>query len=143
MRPQLFRLPMLFTLVIMVNWQVIASRAVGATRATLDLTPRSSLTHGQATVVVRRLRSGLDGTLLVTVRNLDARTTYEIVIDGVRIGTLTTNAAGRGRARFRTQPLGHDQLLGVDPRGQPIAVHALTGTDELTGVVPQHIEHAG
>src|SRR3989442_6459495 len=78
-----------------------------------------------------------NGTLIVRVRQLAPRTTYEIVVHGVRIGTLTTNGAGRGHARFRTHPRDHDGLLGVDPRGQRIAVHALTGRDALRGVMPE------
>src|SRR5438552_1581538 len=133
------------TVAVMLALQATAPPATGAMRLSLYLTPRSPGAHtqGQATVIVRRLRRGLDGTLLVVVRNLDAHTTYEIVVRGVRIGTLTTNGGGRGRARFRTHPRGHDQLLGVDPRGKRIAVHTLIGSDTLKGVVPEHAGRAG
>ena len=133
------------TVAVMLALQATAPPATGAMRLSLYLTARSPGAHtqGQATVIVRRLRRGLDGTLLVVVRNLDAHTTYEIVVRGVRIGTLTTNGRGRGRARFRTHPRGHDQLLGVDPRGKRIAVHTLIGSDTLKGVVPEHAGRAG
>ena len=59
-----------------------------------------------------------------------------MTIAGVRIGTLGTNAAGNGRARFRTEPGRRDQLLGVDPRGKSVAVLDDGGAIVLGGVVP-------
>ena len=53
---------------------------------TLAARAPDSRVQGVASVVVRRVRRGLDGTLVVSVRNLDPRTTYEIVVHGVRIG---------------------------------------------------------
>src|SRR5206468_1983549 len=64
------------------------------------------------------------------VRKLDSSTTYEVTVGGVRVGTLTTNAAGNGRARFRTRPRAQDQFLGVDPRAKTIGVRAPAGVDE-------------
>src|SRR5438874_5735983 len=121
------------------------SPGVGATRASQTPAARSpdSRAQGEARVAVPRVRKGLDGVLVVLVRKLEPRTTYEIVVQGVRIGTLTTNGAGRGRARFRTHPRRGDQLLGVDPRGKRVAVHALTGLDSLKGIVPGREGNAG
>src|SRR5581483_974459 len=80
---------------------------------------------GEARVIVRRRGRALDGVLIVTVRHLTPSTPYEIVVDGVRIGTIETDDTGAGRATFRTRARGRSQLLGVDPRGKGIAVHAL------------------
>src|SRR5207253_2294848 len=59
---------------------------------------------------------GLDAALTVVVRKLDSATTYDVTVGGVRAGTLTTNAAGNARARFRTRPRAQEQFLAVDPR---------------------------
>src|SRR5262249_56290269 len=107
-----------------------------------DFTSTGPKTFTGTVTVVRRVRRGLDGTLIVVVRNLAPRTTYEIVVQGVRIGTLTTNAARRGPARFRPHPGHHDQFLGVDPRGMRIAVHSLAGPHVATGIVAEHAHPA-
>src|SRR5262249_44911136 len=52
-----------------------------------DFTSTGPKTFTGTVTVVRRVRRGLDGTLIVVVRNLAPRTTYEIVVQGVRIGT--------------------------------------------------------
>src|SRR5207244_1249528 len=89
--------------------------------------------RGRATVVVRRLRDGLDPTLAVVVRKLRPSTTYDVTADGTAIGTVTTDAAGNGRARFRSRPRGQDQALGVDPRGKTIGVQVPVALDEHRG----------
>ena len=59
----------------------------------------------------------------MVVRKLDASTSFEVTIDGVRVGTLRSNVRGRGSSRFRTEPRKpDDQLLGVDPRGRTVAI---------------------
>src|SRR5437870_5038669 len=122
---------------------VAPPRALSAVRAKWALAPTvaGAPSAGDATLVARRLRNGVSSTLTVVVRNLEPRTTYAVTVQGVRIGTLSTNDAGRGRARFRTHPRSGDQLLGVNPRGKSIAVHALDGSDRLgadAGLVPEH-----
>jgi hypothetical protein len=82
------------------------------------------------------LKASDDGRFELRVRNLDANTTYEILVGGVRVGTLSTRGAGSGSARFRSRPRGHDQLLGFDPRGQIITVRSAAGEDVLVGTVP-------
>ena len=57
-------------------------------------------------------------------------------VAGVPIGSLTTDAAGSGRARFSTVPRTADQPLGVDPRGQEVEVADDQGEDELDGDIP-------
>jgi hypothetical protein len=44
--------------------------------------------------------------------------------------------AGTGRARFNTSPHGHDQLLGVDPRGRTVAVVDPSGAVVLMASMP-------
>jgi hypothetical protein len=82
------------------------------------------------------LKASDNGRFEVQVRNLDANTTYEILVGGVRVGTLSTKGAGSGSARFRSLPHGHDQLLGFDPRGQIVTVRSAAGADVLVGTMP-------
>src|SRR5207302_8246667 len=70
--------------------------------------------RGRAVVVVRDSHR----TVRVAARGLQRRTTHDVILDRVKIGTLTTSGRGNGRARFRSRP--HDQLLGTDPRGKTL-----------------------
>jgi len=112
-------------------WGPVASTAHAAkVEQQLEATDSGS-GGGNARVVVRRLRRGVDGQLLVTVHGMSPGTSYEVTLDGVAIGTVTTNAHGNGRARFRNQPGASEQLLGADPTGKTVAVHTLDGNDAL------------
>jgi hypothetical protein len=73
--------------------------------------------------ISKHKKGALRGTLVVLANKLDARSTFDVTIDGVRVGTLVSNRRGKGRARFTTVPRGSkDQLLGVDPRGRVVAI---------------------
>jgi len=74
------------------------------------------------------LRGLLRGRLTVKVRRLAPRAKFRVFVGDVRIGTLKTSAAGRGRKRFR------GRKLTVDPRGKRIVVANAGGTAVLTGV---------
>jgi hypothetical protein len=89
--------------------------------------------RGKASLNVRRRKGELTGQLTVTAKKLEGEQSYEVTVDGVRLGTLETNRRGRGKARFRTVPRpGKDQLLGVDPRGRSVALQD-DGTTVLLG----------
>jgi hypothetical protein len=77
---------------------------------------------GQVRVEVRDRARGLAGRLEVRARKLDALDTFEVTLDGVRIGSFATRRRGAGKVRFDTRPRGNDQLLGADPRGKVVAV---------------------
>ncbi len=89
--------------------------ALGATGAEPDA-------RGKATLTVRANTSGLGGKLKVKGYRLSGSSTYEVTVDGVRIGAFTTSRGGTGGARFNTMPGARDQLLGVDPRGRLLGV---------------------
>jgi len=91
---------------------------------------------GQAVLTITRQGTHQRGRLRVTARHLAPGTTFGIHVDDVRIGTLTTNADGNGAARFNSEPAGHDQLLGVDPRGKAVTLTDDSGEDELVANVP-------
>ncbi|MDH3687486.1 MAG: hypothetical protein OEP95_14735 [Myxococcales bacterium] len=78
---------------------------------------------GKASLNVRRRKGALTGKLTVVGKKLEGDRSYEVTVDGIRLGTLETNRRGKGKARFRTNPRpGKDQLLGVDPRGRSVAL---------------------
>lgn len=73
-----------------------------------------------------------DGRFEVRVRRLDSNATYEILVDGVRVGDVRTSSGGSGKARFRTRPRSSkDRLLGFDPRGAVVAIRNAAGSDVL------------
>jgi hypothetical protein len=83
------------------------------------------------------IRSTTEGRFEVRVRGLAADTTYELLLNDVHIGDITTSGGGKGRARFRTRPRdGKDQFLGFDPRAGVIVVRDSNGVDLLTALVP-------
>ncbi len=91
---------------------------------------------GQVKVRIRQHGNDLSGRLDVKVKQLDPNQSYEVVLAGVRIGTLTTTGGGNGRARFRTRPRGNDQLLGTDPRSMQVEVRNDAGDDVLETDIP-------
>jgi hypothetical protein len=111
----------------------LAQAAAVHVRQQLHATHVAPGAQGQA---VLRINRRAHAALRVDARNLGREDTFDVSVGGVRIGTLTTNAAGNGRARFDTQPVGHDQLLGTDPRGKQVTVSDHAGEDQLTGDIP-------
>lgn len=105
-------------------------------RQTLRASGDDADARGKAIFKVRGKGSRRSGTLVVTAAKLERRSSLEVTIDGVRIGTLPTSGRGAGRARFRTAPRGDDQLLGIDPRGRTIALVGPGGAAVLAAGLP-------
>ncbi len=74
--------------------------------------------------------------LTIQAKHLDASASFDVVLDGVKIGTLATNDGGKGKAKFSSEPEHHDQPLGVDPRGKRLEVKNGAGEDVLDDDVP-------
>ncbi len=99
-----------------------------------DLMPGTDAdAQGQVRVMVR---SATDGRFELRVRNLDPNSTFDVLVSGVKVGTVTTSGKGAGNSRFRSRPHGHDQLLGFDPRGTTVALQNAAGDEVLRGMVP-------
>jgi len=77
---------------------------------------------GRVKVQIRDRPRGLQGRLEVRARKLDGLQTFDVTLDGVRIGSFTTRRSGSGKVRFDTRPRGNGRLLGADPRGKTAAV---------------------
>jgi hypothetical protein len=107
----------------------------------LTATGAAPTAHGQVVVVIGKHSKGK---MNIVGRHLRPNATFDVVVNSVRIGTLTTNRSGNGGARFSTTPRGHDQLLGVDPQGQLVEVRdADTGDDALETEMPPDTADAG
>ena len=79
--------------------------------------------------------AGVTGELKVRAQHLARSTSFVVKVGGVPIGTLKTNASGKGRARFRAPGRGRTQPLTQDPRGKRITVTDETGEETLEGEV--------
>lgn len=78
-----------------------------------------------------------DGKLTLTGKRLDHDSSYDVIIDGVKVGTLTTSGGGNGKARFRSRPRSSkDQLLGVNPIGKLLTIRSSAGEDVLVADLP-------
>lgn len=114
---------------------VAPARALGV-RQTLVATGADADASGKAALAVKKRKGTLTGQLTVSAKKLDDTGTFEVTVDGVRLGTLESNARGKGKARFRTTPrAGKDQLLGIDPRGRTIAIVRSDGVSVLLGTM--------
>ncbi len=102
---------------------------------------RQSLTpvaDADATGQVRLvLRTDSKGRFEIRAGGLDPNATYDIIVGGTKVGTLTTTPDGRARARFRTRVRGNDLLLGFDPRGASVVLRNSAGEDALGTTVSQ------
>jgi len=99
-----------------------------------QLTPVSDADAGGR--VRLAVRKASDGRFEIKVDHLDANTSYDLLVNGVKVATLTTNDKGKAKARFRSRPRGNDQLLGFDPRGALVVVRNAAGQDALIASFP-------
>ncbi|HSV06217.1 MAG TPA: hypothetical protein VLI07_06875 [Candidatus Binatus sp.] len=99
--------------------------------------------RGQVTLTVKHHGKTRQGQFKVVARNLTPGATFSVNVAGVHIGTLTTNAAGAGLARFSNPRHGNDQFLGVDPHGDLVEVMDDQGEDMMDVEMPEDTEDAG
>jgi hypothetical protein len=91
---------------------------------------------GQATALIKGQGNTRKGKLRVNGLKLSPHTEYTVRLAGVPIGTLTTDAAGNGKAKFSTRPGPLEQPLGTDPFGKTVEVENDQGEDELDADLP-------
>src|SRR5581483_10322545 len=72
----------------------------------------------------------------IVVQKLDRNATFQVLVNGVLVGEITTTGGGNGKLRFRSKPHGHDVLLGFDPRGAHVEVRNADGQDVLDADFP-------
>ncbi len=115
---------------------VPAANAAVHVRQSLRATGVEPNAAGMALLKIRGRGSSRSGALRVVGRRLKPNAKFGIKVGGVQIGTLTTNGAGSGTARFSSQPTGTTQFLGVDPSGDLIEVSDDQGEDVMETDMP-------
>lgn len=113
---------------------LLASPAPAREKSKTTLTaPTATTAKGRAVVSIK---NASNGRFEVRVQKLAGNTSYDLVVGGVKVATLTTTKGGAARATFASRPRGHDLLLGFDPRGDAVEVRNGAGVNVLTGNVP-------
>jgi len=98
-------------------------------KASLNSTGKMRGGGGDCTMV----HGGRDARLVVRVEGLTPNTTFQLLSNGAHVADLTTNAAGRGRLRFRSGRHGrHELQLDFDVAAGPLVIAKLDGTPVLT-----------
>jgi hypothetical protein len=82
------------------------------------------------------LESDTKGVFSVVARRLESGAQYDLVVGGIKVGSITTNGHGAGKAAFGTTKRGTRGLLGFDPRGRSLAVRDRHGNDVLDCDMP-------
>ncbi len=124
------------------SFAIIAWLGLGtsvATAATIkvkkDLTSTSTDTNARGKTALS-LSGGANGKFDVKVSHLTPDASFDIVVRGVKVGSVQTSHSGSGKARFSTQPGTRDAALGFDPRGATVDVRDDNGNDVLVGDIP-------
>ena len=100
------------------------------------LTPTASAPAARGTAKLK-LRAGGEARFVVSAARLGAGKSFDVVVDGIKVGTLETRSSGGGRARFATRPRRNSAMLGFDPRGARLNLReARSGDDVLVGELP-------
>src|SRR5262245_22315757 len=100
----------------------------------LSPTAKAPAATGQAKL---SMKTGSTGKFSVQGKHLRPGSTFDVVVNNRKVGTLSTNKSGSGTARFSTNGKGHHvQPLGFDPQGHHVSVQDDDGDDVLDGDMP-------
>lgn len=111
----------------------VAEASSSKVKTSLAPTASAPDAKGKATAVVR---NATNGRFEVKVQKLAPNTSYDVVVGGVKVTTITTKNNGSAKVRFASAPKNDDVLLGFDPRGAAVEVRGASGDDVLTGNLP-------
>ena len=120
---------------------VIIALPVHAGAKTRIIQPLLATTHAPGASGTAKLimKSASNGRFSVKGRHLAAGKSFDVVVNNVKVGTLSTGPGGGGIARFSTSPKGRNALLGFDPRGARIEVRESdSGDDDLDSDMPDN-----
>ncbi len=120
----------------------IASSGAAASRVVGPLTATSNAPHAHGRAKLT-LKTASKGRFQVGARRLGPHASFDVVIGGIKVGTLTTNVAGAGKLKLSTNPRPGEHLLGVDPRGKTVEVRDQNGDDDLEGDMPDGDDNGG
>ena len=118
---------------------IVAALPLDAGARTRIVQPLSPTAHAPGARGTAKLvmPSGSKGRFSIKARHLAADTSFDVVVNKVKVGTLLTGAGGSGTARFSTSPSGRSAMLGFDPRGAEVEVrNADSGDDDLDTDMP-------
>src|SRR5262249_17874247 len=113
---------------------LIVAGAVGALAKTKIRQTLTATAHAPGASGVARLllRTPTTGKFTIKARRLPGGKTFDVVVNKVKVGTLTTSASGNGTAKFSAPAAGHAAALGFDPQGAQLAIRdEETGDDDL------------
>lgn len=111
----------------------IASASSSKVKTALTATASAPDARGKASAVVR---NATKGRFEVKVQKLAPSTSYDVIVGGIKVATVTTKNNGSAKIRFSSTPKNDDVLLGFDPRGDAVEVRGASGDDVLTGNLP-------
>jgi hypothetical protein len=114
---------------------VSSTSAGGRMHVTTALTPTTKTPNARGRAQLD-MKSVTKGRLRIVARGIAASSTFDVVMDGVRVGTLTTNSGGKGKLTLSTHPKGRAGLMGGDPRGDHLEVRDHDGDDDLECHLP-------
>src|SRR5262245_47831913 len=97
-------------------WGVAKATVV---KQTLTATAHAPKARGRAKLV---LRGGSHGSFALVAQRLAPSADYDVVVDGIKVGTLTTREHGTGKMRFSAPKRGRNALLGFEARGASVVV---------------------
>ena len=109
--------------------------AAGSSKVKTDLTATAAApdARGKASAVVR---DESKGRFEVKVQKLAPDTSYDVIVAGVKVASITTRKNGSAKARFASKPGRNVLLLGFDPRGDAVEIRDAAGDDVLVGNLP-------
>ncbi|MFM7142700.1 MAG: hypothetical protein ACKO2K_12395, partial [Alphaproteobacteria bacterium] len=114
-----------------------AARAGSSSKG--DLKPAAA-SPGVKGKVVFQGKGGSKARFQVVANKLAPTSPYDVVVGGVKVGSMTSNKGGSAKAKFSTQPKpGKETLLGFDPRGASISIRTPDGDEVMLGDVPEPI----
>ncbi|HZE88260.1 MAG TPA: hypothetical protein VE404_01865 [Verrucomicrobiae bacterium] len=134
----------------MTNRSKLFTLAIAAIAATAASLPVSASQGGHNLIKSSMLNTGVEPTgrgmaelisnkaqtfFQIKVRNLTPGTSYDVMVDGTVMDTITTDASGEGRVIHRARAHGAATALPYDPRGASVDV-ALLGTIILSDDFP-------
>jgi len=110
-----------------------ADAAVRHARQPLKPTATAPNARGRAKVL---LKHGAKGSFAIAAQRLTPTTAYDVVVDGIKVGAITTRKNGAGTIKFAAPRRGNALLMGFDPRGAFVTVRDAHGDDVLEGEMP-------
>jgi hypothetical protein len=103
-------------------------------KTTLTATAISPGARGKTRLLVKGSSKGKFG---IVAGGLPGGRSFDVIVGGVKVGTIDASSNGSGRAWFSTTPRSRDALLGFDPRGTQVIVRDdEDGDDVLVGDIP-------